>query len=84
MIQFNVIFQIKSAEFKKSLKFGSNLKKAAKKYLNIFNLILFFILIDLNKIFPIKSSQFNVFNTVESYDEKTDENCQISTLPKSV
>ena len=39
-----------------------------------------YILIDLNKIFPIKLSEFEISHSVESYDEKT----EIATLPKSV
>ena len=31
LIDFDVIFPIKSSEFEKSLLFGSNLKKTAKK-----------------------------------------------------
>ena len=51
LIDFDVIFPIKSSEFEKLLHFGSNLKKNCKKNLKllIYHLkIVYYILIDLN------------------------------------
>ena len=42
-----------------------------------------YILIDLNFIFSMKPSELKISTSVESYDEKTAEKIEISTLPKN-
>jgi len=39
-------------------------------------------MIDLNEIFLIKPSEFEISNSVKSYDKKTAENCQYFALIK--
>ena len=64
LIDFDVIFSMQLSEFIKSLNFGSNFIKTARKEKKSFRFL---------PKTPMQQSEFKVSISVESYDEKTDE-----------
>ena len=58
------------------------LKTGLKKNIFLFRFKIEYILIDLNKIFPMKSSGFEITISVKSYDDNTAENYRYCYVAK--